>query len=285
MPRFAYGGQALMEGVLMRGRDAIGVAVRGTRRPDLRRPGAARQRPPPQPLRARAVLPGRRRALRDARHRHPLADALRLARGGRRGRRAWAGAPSRSRSLFTFGFAIGLFVLLPLFAGAGRHRTFLRACSARWARRALAAFVQHLLEALIRVVIFVGYLLLVSRSAEIRRVFQYHGAEHMTIHALEHDHAADPREDPQLPHRPPALRHGVPGRVHHRQHPAVQPPGRPEPARQHRRPRSCSSRSSPRSRYEVLRWGASAARTGRSAGCSCPASGSRRSPPSSPTTR
>ena len=29
MPRFAYGGQALMEGVLMRGRDAIGVAVRG----------------------------------------------------------------------------------------------------------------------------------------------------------------------------------------------------------------------------------------------------------------
>ena len=29
MPRFAYGGQALMEGVLMRGKDAIGVGVRG----------------------------------------------------------------------------------------------------------------------------------------------------------------------------------------------------------------------------------------------------------------
>ena len=29
MARFAYGGQALMEGVLMRGKDAIGVAVRG----------------------------------------------------------------------------------------------------------------------------------------------------------------------------------------------------------------------------------------------------------------
>src|SRR3972149_7463333 len=29
MARFAYGGQALMEGVLMRGRDAIGIAVRG----------------------------------------------------------------------------------------------------------------------------------------------------------------------------------------------------------------------------------------------------------------
>ena len=49
------------------------------------------------------------------------------------------------------------------------------------------AFIQHLVEGLIRVAIFVGYLLVVSRSAEIRRVFQYHGAEHMTIHALEHD--------------------------------------------------------------------------------------------------
>jgi uncharacterized protein YqhQ len=33
----------------------------------------------------------------------------------------------------------------------------------------------------------VGYLLVVSRAPDIRRVFQYHGAEHMTIHALEHD--------------------------------------------------------------------------------------------------
>jgi uncharacterized protein YqhQ len=53
-----------------------------------------------------------------------------------------------------------------------------------------------------------GYLLIVSRSAEIRRVFQYHGAEHMTIHALEHD---DPLTigDPGTPPRS-ALRYGVP---------------------------------------------------------------------------
>ena len=51
----------------------------------------------------------------------------------------------------------------------------------------LEAFVVHLLEGLFRVAIFVGYLLLVSRSREIGRVFQYHGAEHMTIHALEAD--------------------------------------------------------------------------------------------------
>ena len=41
------------------------------------------------------------------------------------------------------------------------------------------------LEAVIRVVIFVGYIWLLGRSAEIRRVFQYHGAEHMSIHAFE----------------------------------------------------------------------------------------------------
>ena len=85
--------------------------------------------------------------------------------------------------LFTLGLAIGLFVLLPLFL-AGAHGA---ARPSAPARRCL----EHLIEGLIRVVIFVGYLLLVSRSAEIRRVFQYHGAEHMTIHALEHEDPLD----------------------------------------------------------------------------------------------
>ena len=49
--------------------------------------------------------------------------------------------------------------------------------------------VQHLVEGLVRVAIFLGYLVLIGRSPDIRRVFQYHGAEHMTIHALE---AGDP---------------------------------------------------------------------------------------------
>jgi uncharacterized protein YqhQ len=49
--------------------------------------------------------------------------------------------------------------------------------------------VQHFVEGLVRVVIFLGYLSLISRAPDIRRVFQYHGAEHMTIHALE---AGDP---------------------------------------------------------------------------------------------
>ena len=97
-------------------------------------------------------------------------------------------APSRSPSLVHHRFAIGLFVLLPLLVAQGATSTFLSGwLTSLGIPGARLAFIQHLIEALVRVVIFVGYLLVVSRSAEIRRVFQYHGAEHMTIHALEHD--------------------------------------------------------------------------------------------------
>lgn len=41
-------------------------------------------------------------------------------------------------------------------------------------------------EGLIRLAILVGYLALLGRSPQVKRVFAYHGAEHMTIHAFEH---------------------------------------------------------------------------------------------------
>jgi hypothetical protein len=50
-------------------------------------------------------------------------------------------------------------------------------------------FVQHFVEGLVRIAIFIGYLAVISRTPDIHRVFQYHGAEHMTIHAME---AGDP---------------------------------------------------------------------------------------------
>lgn len=84
--------------------------------------------------------------------------------------------------IVTLGLAIGLFVLLPLFLADATTRVALGPDQ---------AFAQHLVEGAIRVVIFVAYLLLVSRSAEIKRTFQYHGAEHMTIHALEHEDPLD----------------------------------------------------------------------------------------------
>ena len=73
-----------------------------------------------------------------------------------------------------FGFAILVFFLAPL----GITRIF---------RPQLGTgFGFWLVEGLVRVAIFVIYLLIVTQFRDLRRVFEYHGAEHMSIHALEH---------------------------------------------------------------------------------------------------
>jgi Predicted metal-dependent enzyme len=74
-------------------------------------------------------------------------------------------------------FGVGIFFLLPLFLAQAT------------VGRVDQGFGLQLSEGLIRVVIFIGYLLLVSRAPDVRRTFQYHGAEHMSIHTLE---AGDP---------------------------------------------------------------------------------------------
>ena len=79
--------------------------------------------------------------------------------------------------LITFGVAIAAFSLLPLFVSS----VATSGLSQGWAQPAL--------EGVIQVALFLAYLTLVSRAPDIHRVFQYHGAEHMTIHALE---AGDP---------------------------------------------------------------------------------------------
>ncbi len=45
------------------------------------------------------------------------------------------------------------------------------------------------LEAVIRLSLFVGYIWGIGRMSDIKRVFAYHGAEHMTIHAYEHENS------------------------------------------------------------------------------------------------
>ncbi len=187
MARFAYGGQALMEGVLMRGRDAIGVAVRG---PDGQIFGAQEK--------LNSVL-HRNRFARAPFFRGVVVLYETLVIGTRWLMRsgslaaagegvAMGGRAVALTFLFTIVFAVGLFVLLPLLLAQGATSTFLSGwLTSMGIQGATLAFVQHLIEALVRIVIFVGYLLVVSRSADIRRVFQYHGAEHMTIHVLEHE--------------------------------------------------------------------------------------------------
>ncbi len=72
-------------------------------------------------------------------------------------------------------FAVGLFILLPALL-SGLIRPFIRSHVA-----------VNFIEGLIRLGIFLIYLVLVSRVKDIRRVFEYHGAEHKTIHCYEHD--------------------------------------------------------------------------------------------------
>jgi uncharacterized protein YqhQ len=79
--------------------------------------------------------------------------------------------------LISLAVAVGIFFLLPLFLAQAT------------VGRVDRGFGLQLGEGLIRVVIFIGYLLLVARAPDVRRTFQYHGAEHMSIHALE---AGDP---------------------------------------------------------------------------------------------
>ena len=177
MARTDFGGQALLEGVLMRGKSAIGVALR---HPDGSIVATS------EPL--NSIL-HRSRFARAPFFRglvvlyETLVIGTRwLMRSGNvqaQGEGQELGKGTMALTiLFTLGLAIGLFVLLPLFlAGAATRATIGPG----------QFLLEHLLEGLIRVFVFVGYLLVVSRSSEIRRVFQYHGAEHMTIHALEHE--------------------------------------------------------------------------------------------------
>lgn len=48
-------------------------------------------------------------------------------------------------------------------------------------------FIINLTEGLIRVFIFILYLVFISHMKDIKRVFEYHGAEHKTIHCFEHE--------------------------------------------------------------------------------------------------
>src|SRR5688500_11276587 len=52
----------------------------------------------------------------------------------------------------------------------------------------------NLIEGGIRLTMFVGYLLIIGQFKDIRRVFEYHGAEHKTIYAYENGDPMDPAE-------------------------------------------------------------------------------------------
>lgn len=76
--------------------------------------------------------------------------------------------------IFSVVMAIAIFMVLPLLIANGLHM-FIH-----------SETVMAILEGLIRIAIFVTYIKLISRMEDIRRTFMYHGAEHKCINCIEH---------------------------------------------------------------------------------------------------
>jgi len=173
-PRPTYGGQAVLEGVMIRGQKYACVAVR---RPD----GSIA-------LKADSIntfFTGKLRRFPFLRGVMVLAETLVLGMSAL----TWSANASMDEEEEEIGrvgmamtiamsllFAVLLFFILPLFA------------SRPFEGLADSDVISNIVEGLIRLGVFLAYIYLIGRMKQIRRVFMYHGAEHMTVHAHEnHD--------------------------------------------------------------------------------------------------
>jgi uncharacterized protein YqhQ len=167
-----YGGQAVIEGVMIRGRRTVALACRKPNgeiyryREPLRSP-LVRSRLARLPF-VRGVVVlwesldyGIRMLMRSAEVQ--LEHEEQLGKGGN-----------------TLIMGVALVGALLLFIGVPYLATSL-------ARAVIpSSVVLNITEGLIRLALLVGYLIAISFLPDVRRVFAYHGAEHMTIHAFEH---------------------------------------------------------------------------------------------------
>ena len=172
-----YGGQAVIEGVMIRGRNHYSLAVR---------------QPSGQiaihSARLSTFYTGRLRDIPLIRGVIVLLESLAigvealsrsanmaLEEDGQEMSR-WAMALMLAVSL---SFGVGLFFIAPLLA--------IRSLDSLISSHQ----VSNAVEGLLRLVLFLAYILLIGRMPDIKRVFAYHGAEHMSVHAHEH---GDPLE-------------------------------------------------------------------------------------------
>ena len=167
-----YGGQAVLEGVMIRGQRYACVAVR---RPD----GTIALKSDP----LGQIFTGRLRRLPIMRGTIVLAETLVLGMRAltwsanvgleEEGEEIGKGAVAATLT-FSLLFAVFLFFLLPLFASRGVEDMV------------GSDLASNVIEGVIRLAIFMAYIYLIGKMGQIRRVFMYHGAEHMTVHAQEH---------------------------------------------------------------------------------------------------
>jgi len=184
------GGQAVLEGVMMRGVRTWSVAVRAPTEAQLE----AQQREVPAGEIAVRTFPFTSALRRHRLLRLPLVRGV-VALGGsmaigiralnisanaqvgsgsdEKGGEQLSGATWAGALIVSFVFAVGLFFVLPV-GLVSLIRSQLHSATLFWA-----------IEGVVRTAIFLGYLLLLSRLRDLRRVFEYHGAEHKTIACYE----------------------------------------------------------------------------------------------------
>ena len=166
---FNYGGQAVIEGVMMRGSQSMALAVRHP---------AGHIVVKTEPLN-KTIYRGPISRIPFLRGLVSLWDSLGLGTKALMASADVAAGDDVSLQgpvtwvtvALGLGLGVGLFILLPSFlVGLLRLRSDL-----------LTSFV----EGIVRLILIVGYIWGVGRMPDIRRVFAYHGAEHMTVNAYE----------------------------------------------------------------------------------------------------
>lgn len=182
--KFNYGGQAVIEGVMMRGAHAAAVAVRNPKGEIVYHE---------TPL-SRTLYRGRIIKTPFVRGVIGLWDALGL------GTRAlmWAadvavgeeedvdfnGPIGWATLAFSLVLGVGIFFLVPTLGAAGIGNV-LGLTPDGSAPIGFNAFLVNLIEGAIQIALLIGYIWLIGRIPDVQRLFGYHGAEHKTINAYE----------------------------------------------------------------------------------------------------
>jgi len=171
---FQYGGQAVIEGVMMRGPSSRAVAVRlpeGGIAVDEKQVGSITKKYPflKWPL-LRGVVALVESLLIGI-------EALNYSASKALGEEEEL---SKTEIVLTIGFALALAVVLFVIVPTGAAHLLKNLFQ--------SSLAQNLVEGALRLVVFLLYVVLIGRLEDIKRVFQYHGAEHKVINAYEAGH-------------------------------------------------------------------------------------------------
>ena len=173
--KLSVGGQAVIEGVMMRGPGKIAVAVRkpnGEITVDLKDAGSVSDR---YPILKKPFLRGVVSLVESLRYgMKALSFSAQASGEEEEGEESMSSLELAGTIAVSVGLAVLLFVVLP--TGAMKLLQ----------NEGFSPMVLNLCEGLLRLGIFLLYIWGISRQKDIQRVFQYHGAEHKTIYTYEH---------------------------------------------------------------------------------------------------